>query len=548
MSEVKLEITFTPDKTGSTKGVLTAKQGDTVLHHDRMDIARDRQRTAFVTKLQERCSSIDAAAIQQLLLDEACRAAQTDQTPSEPPAELDVSQIVRPHLFHVPEVSGMLVPVARARGKERPEGKWRLCLQWADGRRECVDLDDYLDLGDDKRIWFSQKPAAPLPTTMSRWSQAGRTRWLQGHTPKLNDLFTSVANKFLDLLEFPVEDALGTAYTLTLWTMLSYVYPIWGAVPYLSIGGSLSSGKSRLLDILGLLVCNPIHSSNLTAPSLFRTLHTQGGTVLFDEAERLNDRTPDAGEIRSILLAGYKRGGQATRLEKVGDSFQSMSFDVYGPKAIAGIASMPAALASRCIRIMMFRAGKNSPVPRRRIDPLASTWRDLRDDLHCVALTCGARLTAMAGWQPGCERLNGRNLELWLPILAIATLIEDAGLQGLVAEVEQHAIKSMESAHEDAIPELDEVLLRSLRRMLGDKPWGITPGALLEAVVAEEPSLCPRYTPRGISTILTRYGIKTERTGGKRLLRVDDHQWRAIEASYGVDLTADGSEGASGSK
>jgi hypothetical protein len=548
MSEVQLEITFTPDKTSSTKGVLTAKQGDTVLHHDRMDIARDRQRTAFVTKLQERCPSIDAAAIQQLLLNEACRAAQTSQSPSEPSAELDVSRIVRPHLFHVPEVSGMLVPVARARGKERPEGKWLLCLQWADGRREFVDLADYLDLGDDERIWFSQKPAAPLPTTASRWSQAGRIRWLQGHAPKLKDLFMGVAGRFLDLLEFPVDDTMGTAYTLALWTMLTYLYPIWGAVPYLSIGGSLSSGKSRLLDILGLLVCNPVHSSNLTAPSLFRTLHTQGGTVLFDEAERLNDKTPDAGEIRSILLAGYKRGGQAMRLEKVDDVFQSMSFDVYGPKAIAGISSMPAALASRCIRIMMFRAGKDSPVPRRRIDPLASAWRDLRDDLHCVALACGTRLTAIADWQPRCERLNGRNLELWLPILAIATLIEEAGMEGLVSEVERHAIKSMDSAHEDAIPELDEVLLRSLRRMLEDKPWGITPGALLEAVIAEEPSLCPRHTPRGISTILTRYGIKTGRTGGKRLFRVDNRQWKAIEASYGVDLTADGSEEANGSK
>jgi hypothetical protein len=430
----------------------------------------------------------------------------------------------------------MLMPVVRARGKERPEGKWLLCLQWADGRRECVDLDDYLDLGDGKRIWFSQKPAAPLPTTMSRWSQAGRTKWLKGHAPKLNDLFTSVANKFLDLLEFPMDDALGTAYTLTLWTMLTYLYPIWGAVPYLSVGGSLSSGKSRLLDVLGLLVCNPIHSSNLTAPSLFRTLHTQGGTVLFDEAERLNDRTPDAGEIRSILLAGYKRGGQATRLEKVGDSFQPTAFEVYGPKAIAGIASMPAALASRCIRIMMFRAGKDSPVPRRRIDSLASTWRDLRDDLHCMALAYGARLTAMADWQPRCERLNGRNLELWLPILAIATLVEEAGFNGLVADVEQHAIKSMESAHESAMPEIDELLLRTLKQMQEDGLWGVTAGEVLRTVKETESALLAKYSERGVGAVFNRYGIRSRPSGGRKYFRPDEKQWKAIEESYGIDF------------
>jgi len=540
VSDIQVQITFTPDKPGSSKGLLTAKQGDQILHHDRVDIARDRQRTAFLNKLKKRCPSLDIEAAGQLMLDEAFRAAQAVNQPQhEPPMELDVSRIVRPHLFHVPEVSGLLIPVAQVENNSRVQGKWLLCLQWADGRRECIDLVDFLDLGGDERLWFSQRPPAPPSTTVSRWSLEGRTKWLSGHVPDLKDLFISITNRFLDLLEFPPDDVLGTASTLTLWVMLTYTYSMWGAVPYLSIGGSLSSGKSRLLEVLGLLACSPIHSSNLTAPSLFRTLHSQGGTVLFDEAERLNDRTPDAGEVRSILLAGYRRGGQATRLEKIGDGFQPMSFEVYGPKAIAGISSMPAALASRCIRIMMFRAGKDSPVPRRRVDPAASIWARLRDDLHCMALTYGTQLTAMADWQPRSGQLNGRNLELWLPILAMATLVEKAGMDGLVEEVQRYAVKSIESAHEDAIPELDEMLLRTLKQMLEDREWGVTPGELLQTVSAAEPSLSVRYTPRRISTILTRYGIKTERTGGKRLLRVSSRQWKAIEESYGIDMGLD---------
>ncbi len=540
MSDVPVEITFTPDKPDSSKGLLTARQANQILHHDHVDIAKDRQRTAFLNKLKKRCPSLDIDAAGQLMLDNAFRAAQAaNQSHQQPPTELDISRIVRPHLFHVSEVSGLLIPVAQVQNNSRVQGKWMLCLQRADGRRECVDLVDSLDLGDNERLWFSQRPPAPLPTTISRWSLDGRTEWLSGYEPDLKALFTSITNRLLDLLEFPPDEALGTASTLTLWTMLTYVYPIWGAVPYLSIGGSLSSGKSRLLDVLGLLVYSPIHSSNLTAPSLFRTLHSQGGTVLFDEAERLNDRTPDAGEVRSILLAGYRRGGQATRLEKIGDGFQPMSFEVYGPKAIAGISSMPAALASRCIRIMMFRAGKDSPVPRRRVDPAASIWARLRDDLHCMALTYGAKLTAMADWQPRSEQLNGRNLELWLPILAIATVVEEAGMDGLVDDVKRHAVKSIESAHEDAVPELDEMLLRTLKQMLEDREWGVTPGELLQTVSAAEPSLGARYTPRGISTILTRYGIKTKRTDGKRLLRVSNKQWKAIEQSYGIDMEFD---------
>jgi hypothetical protein len=60
----------------------------------------------------------------------------------------------------------------------------------------------------------------------------------------------------------------------------------------------------------------------MTGPALFRTHHAAGGALLYDEAERLRQSTPDQQELQSMLLAGYKRGGCATRLEPVGDSFR----------------------------------------------------------------------------------------------------------------------------------------------------------------------------------------------------------------------------------
>lgn len=550
MSETEMEIAFLRDKAGSTRGVLTAKHGDKVLHTDRLDIAKDRQRSSFESKLKELCPSVNTDEVHQILLDEANRVAQSAKVPlSEPSEELDVSRIVRPHLFHLPEVSGLLVPVARARGKGRPEGKWLLCIQWANGRRECIDLEDRLEVEGGETIWFSSNPPCPLPNTVSRWSQAGRAKWLNGYAPDLKDLFKQIFDQFLYFLEFPVEDTVGVVSTLSLWTMLTYVYPAWPAVPYLSVGGPLGSGKSRLFQVLGVLVHRPIHTSNVTAPSLFRTLHSQSGTVLLDEAERLKDRTPDAGEIRSILLAGYQRGGQATRLERIDDNFRSVSFDVYGPKAVAAISSMPAALASRCIRVMMFRAGRGSPVPRRRIDAAASAWTELRNDLHCMALCYGARFVAMAGWQPDCADLNGRDLELWLPILATAKLVENAGMEGLVQMVEQHALKSAGAAHEETVPEADEMLLRLLRQMVADNPWGATSQEVLHAAKEQEPVLLSRYSPRGVGAVFNRYGIRTERSGGKRLLRPTEEQWKAIESSYGIDLgSTESDDGALGNR
>lgn len=534
MNDAQVTITFTAKNRGSTTGVLTVKYGDEVLHTDRLDIAKDRPRTAFLEKLKERCPGVNLDEAEQLLLKEVDQAMQTPEpSPVEPPAELDVNRIVRPHLFHVPEVSGLLIPVAQVQAN-RVGGKWRLYLQWADGRRECIDLPDYLDLGNGHRLWFSKNPPVPSVTTPSRWSSQGRAQWLVGHVPDMADLFKGIYAQLETYLEFPEDDTLAITATLSLWIMATYVYPVWSAVPYLSVGGPLGSGKSRLFEVMGQLVHAPIHSSNTTAACLFRTLDAKGGTMLLDEAERLNDNTPDAGEIRSILLAGYKRGGQASRLEKVGDGFAPVSFDVYGPKAVAAIASMPSALASRCIPIIMFRAPQDSPVPKRRIDPEAPVWRELRDDLHCMALACGVSFVQMVDWLPSCPDLNGRSLELWLPILAMAKLVEGAGVPGLVEVVEAFGVKSSRSAQEDVVPEVDDILLRRLKRMLEDKPWGVTAGELLAVVKEDEPTLFTRYTPRGIGTILKRYGVTATRTCGKRLLRATENQWRAIGQSYGI--------------
>jgi len=128
--------------------------------------------------------------------------------------------------------------------------------------------------------------------------------------------------------------------------MFTYVYPAWTALPYLSVGGPIESGKSTLFDVLARLVFRPLRSSNVTAPMLFRTLDQQGGTLLLDEAERLSDATPDVGELRSILLSGYRRESPAGRLERERDAFKPRQFDVFGPKAIAAVRG--ACQAERC--------------------------------------------------------------------------------------------------------------------------------------------------------------------------------------------------------
>ena len=77
-------------------------------------------------------------------------------------------------------------------------------------------------------------------------------------------------------------------------------------------------------------------------------------------------------------------------MEPVGDSgFKTVSFDVFGPKALACIAGLPPALASRAIPVTMFRSPPGSEKPRRRIDADPEGWQRLRDELHALALEHG---------------------------------------------------------------------------------------------------------------------------------------------------------------
>ena len=356
-------------------------------------------------------------------------------------------------------------------------------------------------------------------------------------------MFQRLCKCIAHFIDFPADRASGTASTLALWVMLTYAYPAWPAVPYLYLGGPAGSGKTRVFEVLSRLVFRPLQSSNMTGPALFRTLHSKGGTLLYDEAERLKQSTPDVGEVRSMLLAGYKRGGRATRLEPVGDTFRTVEFEVYGPKALACIRGLPEALSSRCIPVMMFRADKTSPKPRRRIDGHAERWRALRADLHALALEYGPNFLDLAGRGHVCPAMSGRQYELWQPLLALASWVEDHGAKGLLAMMQGFATASNESAEDEQTPDCDEVLLRTLAEVVRA---GLSPIAkdVLEKAKETEPQTFANWSAKGAANALRRYGVETRKTHGRRSYgHVTLGDLQRVQMTYNMDLGLPEAEG-----
>ena len=60
--------------------------------------------------------------------------------------------IIRPEQFITPQVCGLSVPVMYQRGG-RLSQVWRTYLRWSDGRRDCIELDDHLELPNGSRLW-----------------------------------------------------------------------------------------------------------------------------------------------------------------------------------------------------------------------------------------------------------------------------------------------------------------------------------------------------------------------------------------------------------
>jgi hypothetical protein len=523
-------------------GTLTAKIAGEVIHVENLNIGKSKARADFIDALCKDRPGIDRQAVEAELLRLAAAPAKPE-APADPSGlpELDAAAIVRPERFITPAVSGLAVPSMTTMG-DKVQGRCLLYLRWADGKRERRPMVPALDLPDGRRLWIHPTPSEPTPTMKPGWSVAARRGWLEGEpAPDPAKVFKALAERFAYFIDLPAVHAPGVTATAVCWAILSYIYMVFPAVPYLFVGGPLGSGKSRLFDVLARLIFRPLSSSNMTGAALFRTLHTQGGVLLLDEAERLrNTQDPATGEIMSMLLAGYKRGGTATRLEPVGDSgFKTVSFDVFGPKALACIAGLPPALASRAIQVTMFRSPPGSEKPRRRIDADPAGWQRLRDELHALAMEHGPTWLELPSRTDVCPTMSGRDYELWQPLLAIGSWIESHGARGLLGLLQEHALATIDAGRDDATPDADETLLRILADEIraGMVP---TPGGILTKAQGVDSVGFKNWKARGVSEHLKRYGAVTNKSCGRKVYgRVTLASLRAIQESYGVDLGFD---------
>lgn len=537
MSDVQPGLIIECSPSGRGAATLMAKISGDVVAVESIKLSSSKARDGFAAAICKDRPGVDRKAVGAELLKIAADIATKTPAADDSATEIDAAEIVRPERFITPEVSGLAVPSMTHCGGKLV-GRWLLYLRWADGKREVRPMAPALEQSDGRQLFIYPEPTEPNANTKPGWSAAARRRWLQGESaPDAAELFASMAASFARFLNLPSQHAPGITATAVLWSMLTYFYQVFPAIPYLFIGGPLGSGKSRFFEVLSRLVFRPLSSSNMTGAALFRTIHGQGGVLLLDEAERLkNVNDPATAEILSMLLAGYKRGGVATRLEPVGDSgFKTLSFDVYGPKALACIAGLPPALASRCITTTMFRATKDSEKPKQRIDADPAFWQRLRDNLHAFAMEHGQTWLELPNQTNVCSGMGGRDYELFQPIASLAQYIESRGARGLLRIIQDYAAEIIDAGRDDTAPDSDETLLRLLaeRRRNLELPQ---PKEILDAARELDNASFRQWTAKGVANMLRRYGVRTDTLHGRKVYRTDIADLLRIQATYGLCL------------
>jgi hypothetical protein len=119
---------------------------------------------------------------------------------------------------------------------------------------------------------------------------------------------------------------------------------------YLSVVGLPQSGKSTLLELLGLLCRRALLVSDISQAAAYQACSNFGSTLLIDELDWHSSRT--ASTLRHLLRAGTNPASRALRVRHSSCSF--------GPKVFGSLEpSSDSALNSRCIQLLMAESNKS---------------------------------------------------------------------------------------------------------------------------------------------------------------------------------------------
>lgn len=293
-----------------------------------------------------------------------------------------------------------------------------------------------------------------------------------------------------------------------LWVAHTHAVMAAEQTPYLLVTSpEKQCGKTRLLEVLQLLVARPWPAILPSEAVVYRYIDRSAPTLLLDEVDTIfNPRSADKHEgLRALLNAGNRRGARVPRC--VGTSAEVAEFDVYSPKALAGIGTLPDTITDRSLPVRLRRRSPGEKVRRFRRRRDEPRGRALHDRLATWAREHDQALGQARPTPP--EELSDRMQDACEPLLAIADRCGDPWPE----LARQALIELCTGERPDDVESMRLRLLRDTQVVFGDRrampterllerlvelsesPWGSYYGRKLEA--------------RDLAALLRHYGIKS---------------------------------------
>jgi len=231
--------------------------------------------------------------------------------------------------------------------------------------------------------------------------------------------------------------------------------------PYLFIHSpEPECGKSRLMEVLELLVARAWMIVNPSDAVLFRQVHAVMPTLLWDEIDAVF--APKSAqyheEQRGMLDQGHRRRGRVPRFigEKV------VEFNVYCPKVFAGIGTLPDTLSRRSIPISLKRRAKDEPVQDFILLDVEDDAVALQDRIKTWVAEHGE---AAAVTRPPAvpEQMSDRMKEGCFSLMAIADLM------GVGTELRAALVEVLTGDRVDSQESMRIRLLRDLRTVFAEQ-------------------------------------------------------------------------------
>jgi Protein of unknown function (DUF3631) len=298
-------------------------------------------------------------------------------------------------------------------------------------------------------------------------------------------------------------------YALALW--IAHTWAIDGAyaTPYLLVvSPEKRSGKTRLLEVLELLVASPWRVIGASEAALFRKIAKDRPTLLLDELDAVFASHAERTEpLRAALNGGNRPGAAVSRC--IGEGRDVEDYSVFCAKVLAGIDSghqIPDTIRDRSVTIHMQRKTEAESVERFRRRHADANAEPIRDGFRSWAQ--GATKLLLAAEPETPLELDDRAADAWEPLFAIANM---AG--GDWPERAREAAVALSGGEDRGEVATGALLLAAIRAAFGTDDR-IRTGDLLARVNADEELPFGGWRDgkgldsRGLARLIRPYGVR----------------------------------------